>query len=459
MSNTRHRATWTILAALTTGALAAWPPPAAAQSGNAQAGELLEEMVQQQHQFKPDALHSLGEAGLTIVLDELLPETAKPKQVEMPREEIEKLIEQLGDENFRRRALAADRLRQLGPGAKTTLVKATRHPDPDVSWRAAQILRKWASAKDEDKSRYLPAFAVYSAGIRDDARLRELCRRVATAADTGLINRGRSSILQQCVMTIVRAGSDDYTNELKPLLDHPDEQVVEVIVRAAGQSVAFASEDGYYPELLLDAMRSDRQRVAAAALAYADRCRDEALRPVVKGLLIDLFERDDHDLQFLASGPLMVGFDYEPARDYILEQAGDYDLSTRYRALSRLSDTRLRGRKIDRKTLDALLPLMEKDDSTRRMAVRALGNHAGGEVIDVLIPLLNDKSSSVRQEAQRVLPMQTDTALLRRKLQAAATGHAEVGVRVAATSMLEEVKAEEEERSSEATRAAPVLLE
>ena len=67
------------------------------QQENSEILSILADMVGQEYQFKPDRLHGMGVEGLSAVLDELLPDTAEPKNVDLPEDTIARLIDQLAD--------------------------------------------------------------------------------------------------------------------------------------------------------------------------------------------------------------------------------------------------------------------------------------------------------------------------------------------------------------------------
>ena len=369
------------------------PATGTGQQPDGEIRAILQDMLAQRHNFKPDQLHALGQRGLVEVLDELLPDTANPKKTEVAEKRIEELIEQLGDANFRIRELASQRLAQLGPGIKPYLVEVAKHPDADVSWRAVQLLRRWEMQKYADKSRYVPAFSVYAAGIHDEARLREMIRRCRLALKAGTPTQGRSSILQLCIKTVALVGDDEYTDQLKPLLAHDDVKVAVLVARAVGQTVGSNSSRAYFPSLMIDALKSDRSEVVGAVIGYVDPCYDPACRP------------------------LLLGHQYTPVMTYVLKQVGSGDRSLKFTALSLLSDARFQDEPIDKPTLEAVAPLLSSvDNNLRRMAVRMLALRSGDEITEHLIPLLGDKYSTIRRDVERRLIAHPDRDLVRKRL-------------------------------------------
>jgi len=394
------------------------PVTGTAQQPDGEILAIMQDMLARQHKFKPDPLHALGQRGLVEVLDELLPDTAEPKKIKVAQKRVEELIEQLGDANFRIRELASQRLSQFGSGIKPYLIEAAKHPDADVSWRAVRILREWESRKYEDKSRYVAAFSIYAAGIHDEVRLLEMIRRCRLALQAGMPPRGRSSILRLCIMTIARAGDDQYTDRLKPLLAHNDVNVAVFVTQAVGQAVRSNSAATYFPSMMIDALKSDRREVVEAVVIYVDPCGDPSRKPEVKRLLIALFEGEDDELKFHACRPLLLGYQYTPVMSYVLKQVGSTDRRRQYTALSLLSDSRFQDRPVEKEELDAAVPLLASaDTNVRQMAVRMLALRSGDVIVEHLLPLLADKSSTIRRAVERRLIAHPDREMIRKRLQ------------------------------------------
>jgi len=375
-------------------------------------------MVSQKERFKPDGLHRRGLEGLSAVMDHLLPETAKPNKVGLSAETVDELIAQLGHETYRLRETAFERLYKLGRGIEPALVRATRHTDAEVSWRARRILRIFSRELSADRSRYVAAFAVYAAGISDADRLRELVRRADATLKRGLPAGGKQQILMGAIGAAARAGKDEYTEPLRPWLDNPDPQLAVLVTR----SVGMGATAGKFPPLLLDALKSDRSEIVVQAINYAANCRDESRKPEVKQLLVDILEGDNNSLRLQVCSPLLTTFKHEPAWDFLLSQVASTDRNLRYQALSRLRSLPSPGEDADARLLKAVSPLLKEkqDSSLRRMAVYALASRKGEPVVKALIPMLTDSYSSIPREVERCLGSQTDKEMVRRLLEAAA---------------------------------------
>lgn len=412
------------------------PGRAAAQEVDAEILVILADMLQQQHQFRPDRLEAMGLEGLSAVMDFLLPETAEPRKVDLPDETIEELIKQLGAVNYRVRETAFERLYGLGRGIEPLLVKAAENADAEIAWRARQILRKWEAERNADKSRYLPAFAIYTFSIRDDVRLRELVRRTLAALENGWSDGRKQQILQHCISAVAQSGKDEHIDQFKPLLEHEQVEVAVLAVNAVGSRAS----GSHYPSLLLDALRADRPEIVRQAIRFTTYCQDKSRKPEVQRLLVALFEGENEQLKFEACAPLMNAYDYGRARDYLLDQARTGDRSRQFQVLSQLRASSTTRKTVDEKLLAGLVPLLaDSDNSVRRMTCSTLTSYTGEGVVKALIPLLADDYSTIPREVDRYLQSYPEKETVRRLLKDAAEKHPEEKVRQAAEKSLKEL--------------------
>lgn len=420
-------------AAVLAGALLCAGAGARGQTTDPEMLSILADMVSQQHSFRPERLHALGLDGLRAVLDELLPETAEPAPLTASSEEIAKLIEQLGDASYQTRRAAMAGLVRLGRAVEPQLVEAARHPDPEISWRARRILRHWEDRQTEDKSRYVPALAVYAAGIDDEPRLRELLRRTRLALKSGLRDSGRQQVLRHCIAALARAGKDEYLEPLVPLLKEADVQVAVLVVGAVGEG----SRGGRFPDLLVEALRSNRPEVATAAIYHVRASTDESRREELEPLLLGAFRRGNDALKLQAATVLLHKYDSAEARDYLLARAEGADRSARYQALSALAATDNSGKPIDKQVLEVLRRQTRSEESTtRRLAARALAGYRGDEVVASLVPLLADEQQSTAAYVRQVLLAYPDKEALRKRLKAASEDPGDEKLRAAAGELL-----------------------
>jgi len=393
-------------------------------------------MLVQAEKFDAQSLHAMGLAGLSAVLDHLLPDTAEEETFEAPEDNVAELIEQLGDERFRARELASEALLDLGPGIRPALLAATRSSDAEVRWRAICILRRWSSRNTEDKSRYVPAFAIFLAGISDRERLDELTRRTGLAFDIGMPSGGRMAVLQQCIMSIARTGKDEYTDRLRPLLGHEDVSVGVFVT----QTVGSGSGHNFFPSLLIEALESPHKEIVRQAIARSADCWDVKRKEEVKRRLIAIFEGDDEALKFEACYPLMHDHNYAAAVDYLLTQVQSKDQPRATKAIGWIGDSSNHGRPAFEKLLKTLDPLLKStDQNRRRAAARALAMYAGEEVVQRLIPLLGDSNSAVATEITYRLAHQKDKKMLQRLLAAAAKNDPNEKVRKKAAELAEKL--------------------
>ena len=392
--------------------------PAAGQEEptNARIDAILAAMAAQREGFDAGQLHDMGPGGLAALLDRLLPDTAQSKDLGFSEEAVTELIERLGHDSYAAREAASAELVELGSAARPYLLKAVRHTDAEISWRARRILRRWQAVKIEDKSPYAPAFEVYTRGIEDDARLRELARRVLAALEAGMPNGGRYKILRACIAAVARSQQDQYIDLFEPLLDHQNVQVAQWMVETVGTS----SHETFCPRLMLDALADDRKEVVQQAITRIPICRDASRTTEFKRQLLVLFDGDDESLKFLACHRLTTDYEHGPATAYLLEQAQSKDRTRAHRALAWLGDSRNLGKPASAELLDGLTPLLRsRDHQTRRLALGALAMHSGEEVVRRLIPLLGSTNASMATEVGYRLQHQHDKKMLRRLLAAA----------------------------------------
>jgi HEAT repeat protein len=396
------------------------------EASEAEVRAILSDMAAREHQFKPARLHRMGLPGLMTVLDELLPDTAAASQLKALPAEVERLVERLGDDNARVREAATKELFALGPAATPWVEKAARNSDAEISWRAARVLRAWEARKWEDKTHYVPGFAVYAAGIHDDQRLRELARRASAALQSswpgagpgGLPEDGRYAILELCVRAVGNSAQDEYVDLLRPLLKHTDVQVAVLVTQWVGEATASNPGTRFCPALLLEALQSDREEVATSAVCWAGNCGDTPHKAEIQRLLVALFEGKNEQLKFQTCAPLIQTYHYPAALDYLLQQAKGADLNRRYSALAGLSSPR-QDAAPEKKLFDALVELLKSSDGhTRYMAVLALSSYSGEEVVKHLLPMLADTYNIIPNELGNRLAQQSDKAMLRRHLTA-----------------------------------------
>ena len=408
------------------------------RTADAEIRAMLDDMAAQGARFRPDKLHALGLGGLSAVLDWLLPETAAPKEPAVSHEAVAELIGQLGDASFGVREAATEKLERLGSSVTAALREAAHSSDAEIRWRATRILRRQQAERSADKSPYVEAFAAYAAGINDEERMAELARRCKLVLEGGMPDGAKQSIVRLCLLAVARSGKDQHVYALKPLLGHDDVQVAVFLTEVLGSGAG----GPYCPGLLLDALRAGRSEVVTAALQAPADCANSPRAAEVKEALLAIFQGEDEPLKFLACAPLLRGFQYPQAVDYLLSQAAGEDRGRQLRAIAVLGDSCSQGKPASPQLLQTLVPLLNSDDyALRRAACSTLAIYSGEEVMQSLLPLLADRLSVVRQEVSRKLLAQPDRQTLRRVLTAAAENDdADEQVRAQAEALLEKLQ-------------------
>jgi len=395
----------------------AWaqPPPA-------RLAPILKDMTQQGAQFSADELHQMGLEGLRMLLDWLFPETAKPQTMQPPSKLVLELISQLGDDSFRLRDEAAEKLYQLGSAAHAALLNATQSDDAEVRWRATRILRRWQIEREQDMGRYGPALAVYLSAIKDKQRLDELVARVRMVLEhcNGPPIGGKATVIAQCLNALMAPENEAFAAQLKPLLEHRSPQVAVYLINMVA---SYGSRHQHCPPLLLDALDSARPEVLSAAIGAAGHLPLGNRSEEVRQRLRRLFQGQEETIKFQASRVLWARFDDREALDHILAQvnrSGNEDVGRRYEAISLLRDTRNRDKKLDAETVKKFLDLMDpKDQNLRLMVAETLSWYGGEEVIRALIPMMADTYQPIAQMARRKLLEHSDKQMVRRLLAAA----------------------------------------
>ena len=88
-------------------------------------------MARDGRSFDPQPVLADGVAGMRAVLNHVFPETVKAD--DGLKGEIERLIEQLGDDSFAQREAATARLREIGATHQGALHKAMASADPEAA--------------------------------------------------------------------------------------------------------------------------------------------------------------------------------------------------------------------------------------------------------------------------------------------------------------------------------------
>ena len=265
---------------------------------------------------------------------------------------------------------------------------------------------------------YADAFSVYLIGITDKAMLSELAQRTRLILETEPKPKGQRKLLSHCLSAIAKSGNDQITDQLTPLLKHEDEEIAVWVTRTVGSH----SGNRYFPRMLLEALKSDRERVVDTALSWTPNCWDRNKSSEVKRLVTAVFGGDNQRLKFHACFPMMHSYGDRRAIDYLLSQTKSPDKARAGRAISWIGDSCNSGKKVFPKLLEHLVPLLtSKDKALRRRAADALGTYQGPEVVDALLPLLGDQEDIIQRETSRNLLDQRDKTMLKVRLTDAAT--------------------------------------
>ena len=227
---------------------------------------------------------------------------------------------------------------------------------------------------------------------------------------------------------------EDCANALRPLLAHRDVDVALLVVDRLG----YKAGNPFFPAVMREALESPRGEIAFAAIKAIPERLDYPGKDDVKRRLLAIFAGKDDLLKLYASLPLLRDFDHPAALDYLLAEANGADAERRAKALAWLGHRSVLGRPVPARLLDAFAPLLaSKDFDTRRRAAETLAMYAGEQVVQRLLPLLDDPNSQFAEQIAYRLDHQPDKQMLRRVLAAAAKDDTNETVRRRAATVLE----------------------
>jgi hypothetical protein len=400
--------------------------------------EELTAMELQGSAYNPKALHELGTAGLAGVLDHFFPDTADTKpQVKPPDDDVKRWLEQLGSDEFKVRETATEQLIARGKPSRDLLLKAADSDDAEVRLRVRRILAAWEPKTGGIGERGLGGFWNYAEGLRDRERLELLARRVLAEFQRGWPEGSKLHLLRLCVAGVAKGGDDASCELLRPLVADKDVRIAKFVTETAG---SYKADDRFFPQLMLDALASERDDVVQVAIRWTQNCSQSPQADAVLEALRAIFSKRSDALKFQVCTPLIQEFDDPEAWLHLIEQTQSKEPLRSASALSSLADAKHSGRVAPEELLTKLAkPLSSPTLSLRWGATKALGTHSGDAVIERLIPLLGDAEQSVYDEAQRCLLKQSDKALVRQQLAAARDAHASEQVRQRAADLLKKL--------------------
>ncbi len=399
-------------------AIARGQPPAANVQGRID--EELTAMELQGSAYEAKGLHKLGVAGLAGVLDHFFPDTVAVKKEEArpPEDEVKRLIELLGSDDFKTRESATDHLIARARPCRELLVKAAGSDDAEVRLRAQRILAAWEPKSGEIGDRGLGGLWNYVEKIRDGERLDMLARRVVAELERGWPEGKKLHHLRLCVASLAKGANEASCEHLRPLVASKDIRIAKFVTETMG---SYKADEQFFPLILIDALASERDEVAAVAIRWTGNSRSSSRAGDVRRALRTIFERRDEALKFQVCLPLIQEFDDADAWLHLISETQSKAPLRSAAALSSLADAKHSGREASDELIDKLAgPLASPTLSLRWGATKALGTHSGTAVIERLVPLLADSEHSVQDEAKRCLLKQSDRALVRTTIAAAA---------------------------------------
>jgi HEAT repeat protein len=393
----------------------------------------LARMASKGSQFDPQGLHQQGVAGLSAVLDYLLPDTARPSLPRADEKAARELIGQLADDDVKVRDRAVEQLTLTGRPLHDLILQVMKLDDVDVQRRARRIISAW----DGELHDHVAGFRNYLDGIRDHERLDLLAQRSAAALSNGLPDAGRRDILGLAISAVVRVDGERYGQHFLPLLKHADVKVAALTVETVGG----AGPNPAFPKILLAALNSDRKEVVGKALDWTPHTTHSPFAEEIKTRLGRIFTTGSDELKFQAAFPLMHTYGDAAAFRYLLTQTQSTTYERQRTAIYWVGDACHSGKTVTAEILEKLVPLLQaKNDEIRRAATYALGTYQGEKVVQHLLPTLGDPQAIIVVEAGSKLLDQRDRDMLRRQLADAAKAHVNLEVRKHAAELLKKVK-------------------
>jgi hypothetical protein len=398
---------------------------------------LVDGMASRGSGYDAGELHALGTDGLAAVLDHLLPDTAPPAppmQPGPPEVEIRRLIARLDADDFSAREQATEELIVRARTRRALIEDAALSDSLEVRLRAERVLASWESRPGSRLSAYLSGFWAYIEGVADQPRLELLARRTLKAFEQGMPEGDRLHLLRLCIAGVAHGRDESSCDVLCSLVQHQDVRVATLVTETVG---AYKTEPRFVPQLLVDALKSERQPVIEAALRFVLGCQDEKRRGAVGAALRTVFENRDEPLKFQACLPLVRDFRDSDAWVYVLEQTRSKDANRVRTALNWIGDTKNCGQPPDAKLLKNIGQFATGTGADqRRAAIQVLGTFAGEAVVWQLVALLADSDPSVARQADAGLLAQPDRELVKRLLEDAAANNSDALARSRARLLL-----------------------
>ena len=303
--------------------------------------------------YDPKGLHELSIAGLTGVLDHFFPETAavRKEEAKPPEDEVKRLIEQLGNDDFKIRESATDQLVARARPCRELLVKAALSDDAEVRLRAQRILAAWEPKAGDLGDRTLGGLWTYLERIRDGERLDLLARRVVAEFQRGWPEGRKLHHLRLCVAGLAKGANEPSCEHLRKLVASQDSRIARFITETIG---SYKSDGQFFPPLLLDALASERDDVASVAIRWIGKCQSSSRTSEIHKALRTIFERRDEALKFQACLPLIQEFDDADAWLYLIDETRSKAPLRSAAALSSLADAKHSGREASTELLDKL---------------------------------------------------------------------------------------------------------
>ncbi|MBK9718030.1 MAG: hypothetical protein IPQ02_10420 [Saprospiraceae bacterium] len=232
---------------------------------------------------------------------------------------------------------------------------------------------------------------------------------VVSSLKTGKPNMYFQNLLGRMVTATLKAKDDEL---IAPYGQFIDEQNM-TLTKKMLYNIGAERDHKFYPDLLLEALKSSNKEIVKTALDWTPNIWDENKKESVHRAVTDLFNASDEELKFEASTVLWYDFEDQKAFDYILLQAKTGDLSRRISATYNIKNPNNWSNQITDDVYDVLnYNLKDSNKELKSAAIQALLKYKGDKVITAIIPFLTHYYQYVRNEVKKMLTSYENRALV-----------------------------------------------
>jgi hypothetical protein len=235
-------------------------PTAHAASDTKHIEQILNAMATQSETFDPDELIKLGQEGLAVILDVLMPESSGYFRI--TEQEVALLVKDLGHMHYAKRRSAIKRLIAAGGDVRKQVEVAATSSDLETAMNAKAvlhgILNKPVMSDREANSRqthtYGKAYGRYLATLQDEACWQLIAMRTTQALIAGRDSTGNTDdFMWQSFTTLAKRGNDATLSLFRPVIQIKSASHCHWVF----DHLRIYSKDGFMPTVLKDIVQTD----------------------------------------------------------------------------------------------------------------------------------------------------------------------------------------------------------